>query len=117
VKLVYGLEPGGGRKDSRPLSPWLPDLRCDSGGARARRVGFVALSLNPSETRNRRAAAELGLHMTVATAKDEVLGPLRVSTVPATVFISREGVVVAAVNGERSRAFYARRLEALLAAP
>ena len=95
----------------------MPELEALRSEYEARGVGFLALSLNPSEVRNRRTAAELGVHMTVATAKGEVLGPLRVSTVPATVFINREGVVVAAVNGERSRAFYARRLEALLAAP
>ena len=95
----------------------MPELEALRSEYEARGVGFLALSLNPSETRNRKAAAELGLHMTVATAKGEVLGPLRVSTVPATVFIDRQGVVVAAVNGERSREFYARRLEELLAAP
>jgi hypothetical protein len=95
----------------------LPELEALRSEYEARGVGFLALSLNPSEARNRRTAAELGVHMTVATAKGEVLGPLRVSTVPATVFINRQGVVVAAINGERSREFYARRLEELLAAP
>jgi hypothetical protein len=95
----------------------LPELEALRSEYEARGVGFLALSLNPSEARNRRTAAELGVHMRVATAKGEVLGPLRVSTVPATVFIDRQGVVVAAVSGERSRAFYARRLEELLAAP
>ena len=95
----------------------MPELEALRSEYESRGVGFLALSLNPSETRNRKAAAELGLHMTVATAKGEVLGPLRIGTVPATVFIDREGVVVAAVNGERSREFYARRLEELLTAP
>ncbi|WXH27890.1 hypothetical protein WA016_01816 [Myxococcus stipitatus] len=95
----------------------MPELEALRSEYEARGVRFLALSLNPNEERNRQTAAELGVHMTVATAKGEVLGPLRLSTVPATVFINREGVVVATVNGERSREFHARRLEALLAAP
>nr|WP_242589276.1 hypothetical protein [Corallococcus macrosporus] len=78
-------------------------------------VGFLALSLNPSEERTVREAARLGLGMTLAIAQGEVLGPLHVSTVPATVYIDRHGVVVAAISGERDRAFHTRRVKALLA--
>ena len=65
-------------------------------------MGFLALSLDEDEDAVRRAAKRLGIQMPVATAQDELLGPLAVKGVPATVFVDREGIIVAAATGEKS---------------
>jgi hypothetical protein len=65
-------------------------------------VGFLALSLDEDEDAVRRAAKRLGIQMPVATSQDELLGPLSVKGVPATVFVDREGIIVAAATGEKS---------------
>lgn len=79
-------------------------------------VSFLALALEPDEAQVRAAAADLGIRMKVAVARGEVLGPLGVREVPSTVFVSRDGIVVAAASGERSERFFDARARDLLAA-
>jgi hypothetical protein len=78
-------------------------------------VGFIALSLERDEAKVRRAVAELGVTMTVATVTGEVLAPLGVGEVPSTVFIDADGTLVAAASGPRSERFLAARARELLA--
>ncbi len=85
-------------------------------------VAFLALSLEPDEQEVLEAANRLGLEMPVAIVEGEVLGPLGVNQVPSTVFVDREGTIVAAArgtivaaaSGDRSRSFFERRVKALL---
>lgn len=77
-------------------------------------VGFLALSLEPNEQSVERAAAKLGIQMPVAVTEDEVLGPFGVNAIPSTVFVDRNGVIVAAASGARDRGFMERRVRALL---
>lgn len=77
-------------------------------------VGFIALSLERNEAKVRKAAAELGVRMTVATATGEVLAPLGVGEVPSTVFVDADGTIVAAASGPRSGKFLAARARELL---
>lgn len=78
-------------------------------------VGFLALSLEPDEQEVLEAARAWNLDMQVAVARGEVLGPLGVSRVPSTVYVSEEGTIVAAASGARSRRFFERRVAELLA--
>jgi hypothetical protein len=52
--------------------------------------------------------------MTVAISSSETLGPLSVNQVPSTVFVDRQGVIVAAASGARSRRFFEDRVKELL---
>jgi len=76
-------------------------------------VGFLALSIEPDQATVREARDRLGIQMRVATTKDEVLAPLGIRGVPATVFVNAEGRLVGAATGERSAAFFAKRAAAL----
>ena len=80
----------------------------------ARGVGFLAVSIEPDEALVRRGAQKMGIEMTVAISRDETLGPLAIREVPATVFVDREGVIVAAASGARDRRFFERRVAELL---
>ncbi|MEW5848109.1 MAG: hypothetical protein AB2A00_04815 [Myxococcota bacterium] len=80
-----------------------------------RGVEFMALSLHPVADEVVRAASKHGVGSTVALARGEVLGPLGLRVVPATVFVDAKGVMVASAEGERSEAFFRRRVKALLA--
>ena len=62
------------------------------------------------------AAHTLGLGMTVAITTDEVLAPFGVRGVPATVFVTAAGRMVAAATGARNREFFGKRARALLEA-
>lgn len=77
-------------------------------------VGFLAVSIEPDRDLVRGAIPKLGIRMPVAISENETLGPLSVREVPSTVFVNEEGVIVAAVNGARDRAFFERRVKALL---
>lgn len=79
-----------------------------------RGIGFLAVSLEPNQARVRTAVQQLGIKMMVATTEDEILAPLAVNQVPSTVFIDKDGVIVIAVSGERSKGFFEKRLKALL---
>ena len=86
-------------------------MRLDSAGSD---VEFVAVSIDPDVPNIRNTAARLGVGMTLWVADGEVLGPLHVAKVPSTVFINREGTIVAAANGEQKPDFVRRRVQALL---
>lgn len=92
----------------------MPELERLRGEYEARGVGFLALSLEPDRRSVQRAAKQLGLRMQVATTEDEVLGPLGVNALPSTVFLSREGLIVAAASGRRDGDFLEKRVRALL---
>ena len=92
----------------------MPELEKVRQQYEAQGIGFLALSLEPNVDLVRQAAARLGIQMRVATASGETLGPMAVASVPSTVFLDRDGIIVAAVTGERSRAFFERRVRALL---
>lgn len=72
------------------------------------------MSIEPDETLVRRAAERNGIAMTVAVSAGETLGPLSVNQVPSTVFVNRQGVIVAAASGPRGAKFFARRARELL---
>lgn len=64
---------------------------------------FLALSLHPVVPDVRETVQQWDLKMAVAIAEDQVLGPLGVTAVPSTVFVSAQGRIVAAVSGARAR--------------
>jgi predicted regulator of Ras-like GTPase activity (Roadblock/LC7/MglB family) len=43
-----------------------------------------------------------------------VLAPLGVNQVPSAVFVSKDGLIVAAASGERKRSFLEKRVKELL---
>ncbi len=92
----------------------MPELEALHGRFRSEGVSFLALSLEPDEQRVLEAAQRLSIEMPVAVAEGEVLGPLGVNQVPSTVFIDREGTIVAAASGERKRAFLEKRVRELI---
>lgn len=77
-------------------------------------VGFLAVSIEPDEALVRSSAKRLGIAMEVAVSEDETLGPLSVNQVPSTVFLNRDGVIVAAASGARGRKFFEKRVRELL---
>ncbi len=77
-------------------------------------MGFLAVSIEPDREEVASAAARLGLTLTVAISRQETLTPLFVNQVPSTVFVDKDGIIVAAASGERSRGFFERRTKALL---
>jgi hypothetical protein len=92
----------------------LPELEALRREYEGRGVRFLALSLEPDEQLVIDAARKLGLDMQVAIARGETLGPLNVNQLPSTVFVSKEGTIVAAASGERKQRFLRARIEALL---
>lgn len=92
----------------------MPELEQLRREFEAENLGFLALSLEPDRALVAQAASRFGLRMPVAVAEGEMLGPLGVNRVPSTAFVDRSGRIVAASSGERSRAFYERRIRALL---
>lgn len=62
----------------------------------------------------RKGIAANGISMPVAITEQETLGPLAVRMIPSTVFVDEKGIIVAAASGERSRAFFQKRVEDLL---
>ncbi len=70
-------------------------------------VHFLAVSLEADARRVRVAVETLKLRLPVATAESEMLGPLGLDSVPATIFIDASGRVVARVrtaSGEELKA-------------
>ena len=72
------------------------------------------MSIEPDEALVRRGAEQNSIAMTVAISESETLGPLSVNQVPATVFVDRQGVIVAAASGARGRKFFAKRVRELM---
>jgi hypothetical protein len=60
------------------------------------------------------AAAQMGIRMRVVTTSDEVLAPLGVNGVPATVFVDASGTVVRAATGPHSLSSMREQVSALL---
>lgn len=86
-------------------------------GARLKTCARELPALGPaSEGLGTKAANRYGLRMEVAVAGSEVLGPLHVGSIPATVFI-RDGRIVGAAQGERSEAFFRKTARELFRAP
>jgi hypothetical protein len=92
----------------------LPELETLRQEFQPRGVGFIALSIDHDEAGVRSVAARLGIRMQVATMGDEVLGPLGVRSVPSTIFIDREGVIVAAATGAKSLPSLRKKTQELL---
>ena len=78
-------------------------------------VRFLAVSLETDTRRVRVAMERLRLTLPVATAESEVLDPLALDSVPATIFVDAGGQVVARVNGIGSRSELKAKAEQLLA--
>ena len=95
------------------ISVWLPG--CEScarqspllGALReryeAKGIGFLAISLVPDRDVTRDAAKQMGISLPVAVASREVLSPLSVNATPSTIFLSKDGRIVAAASGSRTR--------------
>jgi hypothetical protein len=92
----------------------LPELEAVRAEWEPKGVGFLALSLHPDVDDVKEAVAKIGIRMPVALADGPVLAELGAAGIPATVFVSHDGRIVAVANGERSRRFFARRVEALV---
>lgn len=78
-------------------------------------VRFLAVSLESDTRRVRVAMERLRLTLPVATVESEVLAPLDLDSVPATVFVDAEGRVVGRISGIASRSELRARAERLLA--
>jgi hypothetical protein len=73
----------------------LPELNKVAAELAGTPLHFVAVSLDADARHVRVAADTLKLTLPVATAEAELLGPLKLETVPATLFIDASGQVVA----------------------
>lgn len=102
------------------ISVWRPDCKAclrqlqvlDGLKAKhaARRVGFVALSLETDEEAIIAAAEKAEIDSTIAYS-DEVMGPLGLKSLPSTVFLDASAVIVASLNGEGDAATLEKWLE------
>lgn len=77
-------------------------------------VRFLAVSLDPDIESVRSRANRFGLSLPLVVARGEVLGPMHVAAAPSTVFIDRNGLIRAAVNGPRDVAFLSRRVREIV---
>ena len=75
-------------------------------------VGFLALAFDSNQARVKDRAAELGLHMQVATV--EWVQPNDFKVVPSTLFVDAQGMVVDMAEGPRDRAYFEKKAAALL---
>ena len=78
-------------------------------------VRFLAVSLETDTRRVRVAMERMKLSLPVATAESELLEPLGLDSVPATLFVDAEGRVVGRVTGLGSKAELKSQAERLLA--
>jgi len=76
-------------------------------------VHFLAVSLDAEPKRVRVAAETLKVKLPVAMAESELLDPLHLETVPATIFIDSSGKVVAALHTAGKADFKARAQQLL----
>jgi hypothetical protein len=93
----------------------LPELNTVAREMSGTPVRFLAVSLETDTRRVRVAMERLKLTLPVATAESELLGPLRLDSVPATVFVDATGQVVGRVNGIGSQAELRAEAQRLLA--
>ena len=77
-------------------------------------IGFLALSINPAVANVQSAVQRMGIHLPVAVAETEMLGPYGLKVVPSTLFVDAQGRVVEAAEGSHGRAFFAEHAQALL---
>jgi len=77
-------------------------------------VVFIAVSIDPDVESVRSRARRLGLDVPLLIARGEALGPMHVAAAPSTVFIDRNGIIRAAVNGPKDADFLQRRVRQLL---
>jgi hypothetical protein len=92
--------------------PELNRVAAEMGGSPVR---FLAVSLETDTRRVRVAMERLRLTLPVATTESEVLDPLGLDSVPATIFVDATGQVVARVNGIGSKSELRAKAERLLA--
>ena len=71
-------------------------------------VHFLAVSLEADARRVRVAVETLKLRLPVGTAESEMLGPLQLDTVPATIFVDASGRVVARMRTASAEEFKAQ---------
>jgi thiol-disulfide isomerase/thioredoxin len=88
----------------------VPALMEASRTEAGRAARFLAVSIDPDVPSIRSRARTLGMDLPLYVARGEVLGPMHVGDAPSTVFVDRDGVIRAAVNGARDAAFLGRRL-------
>jgi thioredoxin-like negative regulator of GroEL len=82
------------------------------------KVEFLAVSLNADRRRIRASAMALRLDLLpLAAAESELLAPLGLETVPVTLLVDREGMLVARFDGLVPKGSLTRKLDALVAAP
>jgi hypothetical protein len=74
----------------------------------------LAISLETDAEMVRKAASRLSLQMPVLIAQGEMLAPLGVRAIPSTVFVDRNGVIVAAATGPRELDYFEARAKELL---
>jgi hypothetical protein len=94
----------------------LPELNKVSTELAGTSVRFLAVSLESDTRRVRVAMERLKLTLPIATAESELLGPLSLDSVPATVFVDATGRVIARLNGIASKADLKAHAEQLLQA-
>ena len=93
----------------------MPELNQVAVELAGKPVRFLAVSLETDTRRVRVAMERLKLTLPVATAESELLDPLGLDSVPATLFIDAEGRVVARVNGTGGKAELRAKAVRLLA--
>jgi hypothetical protein len=69
-------------------------------------LGFLALTQGGSAEQVNAVRNRLQMGMTFGFAETDMLGPFGLNAVPATLFVDREGRVVAVAEGEQSRTFF-----------
>jgi hypothetical protein len=91
--------------------PELDQLAAEMAGTPVR---FLAVSLDADTRRVRVAVETLKLTLPIATAESELLAPLNLETVPATIFLNASGEVVASL-GISTKAQFKQQAMRLLA--
>ena len=89
----------------------VPEFMAAAREQGAHDVRVLAVSMDPDAATVKERAARFGLEVPLLLASGEVLAPMHVGAVPSTVFMDRDGVIRAAVNGPKSREFYRRRFQ------
>lgn len=92
----------------------FPDLEKVRSELEAKGVSFLALSIDQDVERVEEFVKRYRISMPVATTDDSVLGPLGLRTVPSTVFLDRNGVIIEVATGPHSESYFRERVESLL---
>lgn len=128
-----GLSKADGRSLSPEMmkgSPWIISVWLPGCGICAREVPvlesvrreyepkgikFLALSIDADAEASQWSAGKMGITTDIAVATGPVLERLGLRGVPATLFVSSDGTVIARASGARGRGFFERRADDLLA--